>query len=217
MAGLTICTPCTDTLGKRYDAAFCKTVLRPFGSDKMIGFHCSVNFIDILDVSQGGEWETYLTDGKILLSPFNGNFSIGDSNTTTLEDGCGNKIPDITETPWTFTTPATAEDYSDEDWWHAFHQDFKYWNWGWLTCSGRLALNDMTVTEIKEQLLEETPGAVATPTPGFPFSLDIIPRFEGINGPGKAGQWRAQGSFRHSHVIRTVEIPGLSTLLAELG
>ena len=212
-----ICTPCSDTLGKRYDKPFCKTVLRPFGSDKMIGFHCSISFTDILDVAETGEWDTYLEDGKILLSPFSGKFEIGDSNTGTLEDGCGRKIPDITETPWTFTTPSTAEDYSDEDWWHAFHLDFQYWNWGYLNCAGRLALSNSTVTAIKTELAELTPGPVAVSTPGFPFSLDIIPRFENVNGPGKAGQWRAQGTFKHSHVIRTVEIPGLAAIISAKG
>lgn len=214
---LNICNPCSETLQKRYDKTYCKTQLRPYGNDKMIAFHCSVSFDDILDVAENGEWDTYLTDGKILLSPFAGKFEIGDGSTDLLEDGCGRKIPDITETAWTFTTVSTATDYSDELWWRAFHLEFTNYNWGWFNCNGRLALNDDTVQAVLTELAELTPGAVPITYPGYPFSLDIIPKFEQVNGYGKAGQWRAQGTFRHSTVITTVEIPGLAALIAEKG
>lgn len=212
-----ICNTCSETLSKRYDKDNCKTVLRPYGSDKMIGFHCSVSFEDILDVAIAGEWDDHLTSGKILLSPFAGKFELGDSSTDVITDGCGREIPDVTKTPWTFSTPSVAEDYSDETWWRAFHLEFTNYSWGWFNCKGRLCMNDDTVQAILAELAEISPAAVPVAYPGYPLSLGVIPRFEQINGAGKAGQWKASGSFIHSHVITTVEIPGLAALISSKG
>ena len=167
---LVICNPCTETLGKRYDKTFCKTVTRAYGSDRMIGFHCSVSFEDILDVAASGEWDTYLTNGKILVTPSMGKFDTGEGTTETLEDGCGVKYSDITERPWTFETASVSDDYSDEQWWRAFHLEFSNYNWGWILCGGRLVLNDTTVQAVLTELEEETPAAVPITTPGFAIS-----------------------------------------------
>lgn len=211
------CGTCSSTISKRYDRNKCKITPRAYGSDKMIGFHCSVNFDDLLDTAASGEWETHLTSGKILLSPFFGSFELGQASSDVYEDGCGNQYPDAAVVPWTFTTPSTADDYSDEDWWYAFHEQFQYYTWGYFSCGGRIALNDAVIKDAKVQLALETPGAVPAIAPGFKFSMDTIPQFVELNGKGKMGQWRATGSFITPNVIRTIDIPGLSTLLNAQG
>lgn len=215
------CNPCnSDLLQTRYDQATCKAQFRPYGSDKIIGFHCDVNFTDILDTANevGGEWFDYLAAGKILLSPFYGKFTLNEASTESIEDGCGVKMPDISTFPWEFTTPSTATDYSDEDWWRAFHLEFQNYSWGWFNCQGRLYLNDDAVTAIKTALAT-TPTVPAVPLvdPGFAFSLNTIPQFVQINGAGKSGQWKVTGEFLAATVNRSVEIPGLKTLLADNG
>jgi len=212
-----ICNPCSETLGKRYDKLECKTLLRPYGADRMIGFHCSVNFDDILDTASDGEWADYLTSGKILLTPSAGKFELGDGSSTPLEDGCGRKIADITDTPWTFSTFSTAEDYSDEQWWRSYQLEFSNYTWGWLNCAGRLVLNDAVIQAILAELAEETPGAVPASFPGYPLSLESIPAFKAVNGFGKSGQWVASGTLQHGTVVTSIDIPGLSALLSTLG
>ena len=208
-----LCGDCSSLIPKRYDRNACKITTRRFGSDKIIGFHCSVDFTNILDTAEAGEWDTYLTDGKIILSPFFGKFALGTPESGELEDGLGKKYRDTTDVPWTFTTSGVAENYSDEDWFYAFDQQFQYYSWGYFNVDGRLALNDKTVS-----LIKATPAVpVATNKPGFDFSLNTIPTFVELNGPGKAGQWQAEGSFSTDTVIRTVAIPGLQTLLNSLG
>lgn len=212
------CNPCnTDLLTERYDKGNCKANFRPYGSDKIIGFHCDVNFEDILDTAEEGEWATYIEEGKILLSPFFGKFIVNEASSENIEDGCGVKMPDTSTFPWEFTTPSTAIDYSDEDWWRAFHLEFQNYSWGFINCGGRLALNDAAIEAIKAGLAAEPVAAVPMVDPGFAFSLNTIPQFVAINGPGKTGQWKVTGEFLAQTVIRTVDIPGLKTLLADNG
>ena len=213
------CVACdTEELTTRYDKTNCKAVTRPYGMDKIIGFHCSLNFDDFLDTAAAGEWETALTDGKILLSPFFGKFITNEGTSENLEDGCGRKIPDTTTIPWEFTTPSATSDYSDEDWWRAFHREFHLYSWGFFNCAGRLYLNDEAVTAIKTaQAVTPTIPAVPLSDPGFAFSLNTIPQFVQINGAGKTGQWRCTGEFLANDVLRSVNVPGLAALLADNG
>lgn len=217
---INFCGDCSDVVKKRYDKDRCKIVSRAYGSDKFIAFHCSVDFTNILDTATGGEWETMLTNNKIILSPFFGNFEMGTASSDTFEDGCGNKYPDTTEVPWTFTTPSTADDYSDEDWWYNLHQQFQYYTVGIVTCEGRLQLKDDVIKAIKASLsavAPALPAAVKASAPGFNLSLNTIPQFGELNGKGKAGQWKAEGTFLTDAVIRSVDIPGLATLLRTKG
>jgi hypothetical protein len=208
-----LCGTCSELIPKRYDRNACKVITRRFGSDKIIGFHCSVDFTNILDTATAGEWDDYLTSGAIILSPFFGKFALGTPESGEIEDGLGKKYRDTTEVPWTFTTAGVSETYADEDWFYAFDKQFQYYSWGYFDVNGRLALNDKTVS-----LIKATPaGPVASNKPGFDFSLNSIPTFGELNGAGKAGQWVAEGSFITDSVIRTVAIPGLSTLLNNLG
>lgn len=213
------CNTCSTKVGKRYDRENCKTVTRPYGMDRMIGFHCSVDFTDILDTASEGEWDAYLTSGDIIVTPSGGKFAFGDGTTDTLTDGCGVKFTDITERPWTFTSFSTAEDFSDETWWRDFHLEFGNYTWGWLTCSGngRIAFEDSVVQAIKASLAEVSVVAVPVSSPGYKMSIDKIPVFEAVNGDGKAGQWSTGGTFLHNTVLQTVEIPGLSALIKSLG
>lgn len=210
MAGLNLCGTCSGLIPARYDKDNCKIVQRPFGSDRMIGFHCSVEFTDIKDTAEDGEWETLITAGKIVLSPFFGSFRTGTPTSESFEDGLGRTYPDVTTVPWTFTTPSVAADYDDQEWFYAFHQQMQYYTWAYFDANGRIALNDTVVTAILAS------GASAVPVesnPGFRFSLNTIPDFRELNGAGKAGQWYAEGSFLTDSVIRVVAIPGLTTLL----
>jgi hypothetical protein len=183
----------------------------------MIAFHCSVDFDDILDTSEGGEWDQYLTDGKIILSPTFGKFEVGDGNTEVFEDGCGRKIPDATTLPWTFTTISAKKDYSDEDFWYKFHKQFSQYTWGYFNCEGRMYISDEAVQEIKAGLEADPIASVAVNSPGHRFSLDSIPQFKEGSGAGKAGVWTASGEFITMAVLRGVTIPGLNTLLSEKG
>lgn len=218
MSGFFQCGGCdSEELGARYDKAFCKTETRPFGYDKIIGFHCSLNFNDFLDTSELGEWDQALTDGKVLVSPFFGKFAISDGSSETFEDGCGRKQADSTTYPWEFTTISAAPDYSDEDWWYAFHKQFNQYSWGYFNCDGNLYISDDSVSVIKAALAAVPVTAVPLINPGHSFSLNTIPQFVELNGAGKAGQWKVSGEFLANSVLRGVKIPGLNALVAEKG
>lgn len=218
MAGFFQCGGCdSEELGVRYDKEFCKTETRPYGYDKIIGFHCSLSFADILDIAENGEWDNALTAGKVLLSPFFGKFVISDGSSETFEDGCGRKQADSTTYPWEFTTISAAPDYSDEDWWHAFHKSFAQYSWGYFNCDGMLYINDKAVNTIKAGLKASPIVAVPISNPGHSFSLNTIPQFVALNGAGKAGQWKVTGEFLANTVLRGVKIPGLAALLADKG
>lgn len=204
------CNPCSTDLSKRYDIGLCEPLLRPYGVDRMLAFECGLTFVDILDVD---EWETNINAGKILLSPFFGKVEIGDPSTENLEDGLGRKVPDFSQSSWKFTTFSTLEDYTDEDWWYAFHKKFSNYTWAFIQYHGRLILNDTVVAKIKAELAKQVIGAVACSDPGLLFSLETIPTFKEVGGRGKSGQWESNGSFKHNHVLRSVEIPGLTAVL----
>lgn len=215
MSGFYQCGDCgNETLKTRYDKAFCKIKTRPYGYDKIIAFECGLSFEDILDTASEGEWEDAIAAGKVLLSPFFGKLTIGEGTTETFEDGCGRKIPDSTTLPWEFTTISATDDYSDEDWWYAFHEAFSKYTWGFFNCDGRLYIDDDTVKAVKAGLLVNPLAAVPVDSLGFNWSLNTVPQFIELNGAGKAGQWKASGEFIANHVLRSVKIPGLAELLA---
>lgn len=202
----------TGKIKPRYDKESCEVLLRPYGTERMIGFHCSIEFEDILNTADGSEWATHLASGDIILTPTAGSLTIGDSSAENLETGCGDKIADVAEFPWTFTSPSVSEDYSDEDWWYDFHKQISFYSWGWLTCDSRIVLNDEVVKAIKASQAGAG-AAVPVSYPGFKFSLNTIPAFKEGNGKGKAGIWTAEGTFRSKSVHRSVEIPGLAQIL----
>lgn len=211
---INLCETCATKLTNRYDKANCPTKLRKYGVDRLIGFRCTLTFEDMLDTTATtGEWAVAIADGDIVLSPKDGKLEIGESNSENFETGCGKLIPFGTSSSWTYTTPSTEDDYSDEDWWKAFHEDFYGWRWGWINCDGRLVLDDASITAIKAALAANPVDEAAVDYPGFDFSLQTIPMFEAVNGFGKPGQWKATGSFQYDNVIRSVEIPGLIELL----
>ncbi len=215
MSGFYQCGGCAqESLDTRYDKAYCEIKTRPHGYDKIIAFSCDLSFDDILDTAESGEWATAITAKKVLLSPFFGKLTIGEGSTETFEDGCGRKIPDSTTLPWEFTTISATDDYTDEDWWYAFHKAFSKYTWGFFNCDGRLYIDDQTVKAVKTGLAADPIAAVPLDAIGFYWSLNTVPQFIELNGPGKAGQWKASGEFVANHVLRSIKIPGLSELLS---
>lgn len=155
------------------------------------------------------EWGTKVTAGDIIVGPLFGSFVPGDTTAATIADGCGTLYTEYAETPWTFSTPSTADDYTDEDWWDSFNKNAMGYTFGYLNCEGRLYLNDDAVTTIKAA--QAVPGEAAVTNPGLQMSLTSLPTFKkGPNGDGKAGIWEVSGKFIHASVFRSVEIPGLS-------
>ncbi len=198
---------CVDALSKRYDEGLCEPVFRPFGHDQFIAFKCGIEFKDILDVT---EWQDKIKNNEIIVSPGFGDFELGETSTTIFTDGCGVDYPEYSETPWTFMTPSTSDDYSDEDFWYTFKKAAAGYTIGYLNCEGMLYLNDEAVIAIKAA----DGGAINIFDPGLQMSLSNIPKWsEGQNGKGKAGIWKVEGKFIHKEVFRGVEIPGLSKVL----
>lgn len=206
------CFPCSDKISQRYDHGQCEIETRPAGYNRLIGFHCSLELTDILDTAEAGEIAAAITDGTIVLSPMHGNFELNQGTSESFVDGCGIKFAGPTEASWTYRTPSANPDYLDEDWWYQFHKDSNNWTWGWMNCEGRVVLNDKTVAAIKESQ-GGVAGPVAVQNPGFVLSLNNIPAFLPENGGGKAGVWTLSGTLIHSHVFRSVAIPGLEALL----
>lgn len=194
---------CTGDLEERYDAGLCAPVFRKYGYNRFVAIKCGTSFTDIKDST---EWDTKLADGDVVVSPDFGKFTLGTPSTSTIPGGCGEEYPEFTETTWEFTTPSTASDYTDEDYWYFFSKYAIGYTMGYLNCEGRLYLNDDAIAVIRES----GAGAAAVSDPGLQISLTEKPMFiEGPNGAGKAGLWRAAGKFIHSQMIRSCEIPGL--------
>ncbi len=198
---------CVDDIPLKYDNAGCAPVLRKYGYNYFVLFKCGTTFTDIFDAT---EWETKIASGAVVVSPSFGTFQPGQSNTSTIADGCGNLYPEFTTTPWTFTTPSTEADYEDEDWWFAFSDSYKGYTMGYLNCDGRFYLNNETVAAIKAW----TTGDLAAIDPGVEISLTSFPQFiQGPNGVGKAGIWSVQGEFIHDKMFRSVELAGVYAVI----
>jgi len=199
---------CTDALPKRYDEGLCEPIFRKFGYDQFVAFKCGIEFTDIMDVA---EWTTKIQAGDIIASPGFGMFELGETTDSTIENGCGKTFAEFSETPWSFSTPSTKEDYSDEDWWYMFQKAARGYTLGYLNCDGRIYLNKEAITAIKAG-----GGAVSLKNPGLEMDLTSTPKFtEGPNGKGKAGLWKVEGKFIHKGVFRSAEIPGLKAALAD--
>lgn len=193
---------CVDEIPKRYDEGNCKPIFRKSGYNRFLSFKCGIAFDDILDPN---EWETKIENGDIIVSPAFGDFVLGETTPSTIQGGCGELYVEFSTTAWTFTTPSTSEDYSDEDWWYLFNKSANGYTLGYVNCEGRLYLDDESIKSIKSV---ET-GAVPISSPGFQMSLTNMPKFgEGPNGKGKAGIWTVSGEFIHDESFRSVEIPG---------
>lgn len=200
---------CVDVIPERYDLGNCKPEFRPFGYQGFLLIKCGVTFTDIMDVS---EWVTKIEAGDVLLAPSFGTWTPGTATTSTIVGGCGEIYTEFAETPITFTTPSTKDDYTDEDWWHAFDQNSNGYTLGYMNCEGRLYLNDAAVTAIKAW----TTGDLAFGNPGFNFNVTAKPQWVvGPNGVGRAGIWSTALSIIQSEVHRSVEIAGLATALKE--
>jgi hypothetical protein len=198
---------CADEIPQRYDSGECAPIFRKFGSSLFVAFKCGLSFINLKDTA---EWATKIAAGDIIVSPSFGNFAVGEGTTATVQGGCGETYPEYTETPFTFTTPSTSEDYSDEDWWYSFKKSAAGYTIAYLNCEGVIYPNDNTVAAYKAA----TTGAVPVSNPGFGMSLDSTPQFIlGPNGIGKAGIWSVKGKISGSEVHRGIEIPGLYTIL----
>lgn len=200
---------CTGDIPARYDIDNCAPVFRKFGYNGFVAFKCGLEFTDMLDTT---EWETKITAGDIILSPSFGTFTLGETSTTTIPGGCGEEYPEFSETPWTFTTPSTSDDYTDEDFWYFFSRYANGYTMGYLNCDGRLYLDDASITIIKAAQVAVSTAAVTGP--GLTISLTNKPSWkEGPNGVGKAGIWSVAGKFIHDETFRSVEIPGLTASL----
>ena len=216
------CDPlCIDSIPQKYDAGGCEFKPRKFGSSTFGAIKCTVDFADILDTSTPSTWESAIAAGDIVLGPKFGNFTIGDTTTSVITDGCGNPIPEFADTAWTFSTPSTAADYSDEDWDYFFNKYANNYTLFYLDgCEGgnRIYLNDDVITAIRASqghgAVVGTGAAVPASFPGFNMSITQTPKWSvGPNGPRKAGIWTMAGTFSTAGVVRSAEIPGLRTLL----
>lgn len=216
------CDPlCIGSIPQKYDAGGCEFKPRKFGSSTFGAIKCTVDFADILDTSTPSTWESAIAAGDIVLGPKFGNFTIGDTTTSVITDGCGNSIPEYGDTAWTFSTPSTAEDYSDEDFWYFFNKYASNYTLFYLDgCEGenRIYLNSDVIQAIRESqgygTVVGSGAAVPAVRPGFSMSITSIPKWSvGPNGIGKAGIWTVSGTISNLGVIRSAEIPGLRTLL----
>lgn len=205
------CGACADQIPQRYDIDYCDVETRKAGKDRLIGFHCSLEFVDMLDMT---EWETHIAAGLIMVTPIGGDFEESDGTADTWEDGCGNDYTDFVEVPWVFRTGAVAKDWSDEVFFDKLHRQFNHYTWAPIDCNGRITLNNKVAEEIKAALLA---GATAVPAtyPGLKMSITSIPAFKIMNGKGKAGKWEFNGNYQHKYVLQTVDIPDLMTTLSE--
>jgi hypothetical protein len=207
------CDPlCIGSIPEKYDAAGCEFLPRKYGYSVFGAIKCTVDFTDIL---------TALDAGDIILGPKFGKLEFGDTTTSTLTDGCGNSFAEFGDTQWTFTTPSTADDYSDEDFWYFFNKYASNYTLFYLDgCEGenRIHLNSDVISAIRESqgygTVVGTGADVPAVRPGFAMSITSIPKWTvGPNGPGKAGIWTVSGTISNLGVIRSAEIPGLRTLL----
>ncbi len=200
---------CVGEVPERYDLGNCEAVLRAYGFQGFVLFKCGLTFTDILD---SDEWVTKIAAGDIILAPSFGTWTPGAATTSTLTDGCGNTQTEFSETPITFTTYSTKDDYTDEDWWYAFKKNAKGYTLGYINCDGRIYLNSATIASIRAW----TTGALAITNPGFNFNVVSIPQWlVGPNGVGKAGIWSVNLTIVENDVHRSAEIAGVVTALQE--
>lgn len=198
---------CVGEIPERYDLGNCDAILRAYGFKGFVLFECGISFTDIRD---GDEWAIKVAAGSIILAPSFGTWTPGAATTSTLTDGCGNIQTEFSETPVTFTTYSTKDDYTDEDWWFAFKKNYKGYTLGYINCEGRIYLNAATLA-----LDRATPsGVLAVSDPGFNFSVVSIPQWlVGPNGVGKAGIWSVNLTIVENDVHRSMEIAGLAAAL----
>lgn len=217
------CDPlCIGEIPAKYDNSGCDVNLRKYGFTVFGAIKCTAEFTDILDTTAvTSDWATLIASGDVVIGPKFGTFTLGDTTTATLTDGCGNPIPEYADTAWTFSTPSTAADYSDEDWYYFFNKYANNYTLFYLDgCEGgnRIYLNDDVITAIRASqghgAVVGTGAAVPASFPGFNMSITQTPKWSvGQNGPGKAGIWTMAGTFSTAGVVRSAEIPGLRTLL----
>lgn len=198
---------CVDEIPARYDQGLCAPVFRKHGFSGWVAFKCGLAFTDFFDTA---EWETKIEAQDIIVSPSFGTFTPGATTTSTIQGGCGEVYPEFSVTAWTYTTPSTKADYTDEDFWYLFNRNANGYTLGYINCDGMLYLNDTTASLVKAW----TTGDLAITNPGFSISITNRPQFiAGPNGIGKAGIWSMAGEFTDSDVHRGVEVPGLATVL----
>lgn len=216
------CDPlCIGSIPEKYDAGNCDFQPRKYGFSVFGAIKCTVDFADILDTTNTSTWATALADGDIILGPKFGTFTIGDTTTATLTDGCGNTFPEYGDTQWTFSTPSTALDFSDEDFWYFFNKYSSNYTLFYLDgCEGenRIYLNADVIQAIRESqgygTVVGTGAAVPASRPGFSMSITSIPKWsQGPGGLGKAGIWTVSGTISNLGVIRSAEIPAVRALL----
>ena len=213
---------CIGDIPQKYDDAGCDVKLRKYGYTRFGAIKCTSEFADILNTTPStSDWAQLIASGDVVMGPKFGTFTIGDTTTSTIQDGCGTLLPEFADTGWTFTTPSTAEDYSDEDWYYFFDKYAKNYTLFYMDgCDGgdRIYLNDTVISAIRlSQGFGSTVGsgaAVPATFPGFGLSITQTPKWsQGPNGLGKAGIWSMAGTFSTVGVVRSATIPGLRQLL----
>jgi len=217
------CDPsCIGEIPEKYDSAGCDVNLRKYGFTVFGAIKCTATFEDILDTTAvTSEWAEHIAAGLVVIGPKFGTFTLGDTTTATITDGCGNPIPEYADTSWTYSTPSTSENYEDEDWFYFFDKYARNYTLFYLDgCEGgnRIYLNDSVITEIRASqgygAVVGSGDPVAATFPGFNMSITQTPKWsQGPNGIGKAGIWTMAGTFSSVGVVRSAEIPGLRTLL----
>lgn len=212
---------CVGSIPKRYDNVECKPALRPYGYSQFGAIKCDAVFTDILDTTPTtSEWAQFIADGTVVLGPKSGTFTIGDTTTATIQDGCGNLFPEFSDTTWTFTTPSVEENYADEDWFYFFNEYASNYTLFYLEgcgASDRVYLNNNVISAIRASqgygTVIGTGDPVPATLPGFNLSITQKPKWSiGPNGVGKSGIWTMGGTFSSLGVDRSADIPGLRVL-----
>ena len=223
------CNPlcATQKVPQRYDLAACGDVLRAFGQDSMIFFHCTLlSHIQLPEVPVAPEtrvglgvpfditnlvhWQ-WAIDNELITRTPSGSFALGDtSDEVAGEDGCGNLIIDFSEVTWEYETFQTATDKSDEKYFYELDKRWSQYSMGWMSCDGSIYLSE----DVTEEYLDNLGSTFTSGRLGFVSTKTKRPQWVINNGKGKAGKWLVQGYFRTSSVSRGIEIPNLSTVLA---
>lgn len=214
-----ICADCSGAVPKRYDAGECVAITKLHGSKKALFVRCDDTWTDIFTTGAAGEWEAKLIDATptIAVSPSYGRFVVSEGSSEVLINlGASLDVLDVTEHTFEFTTVTTAADYDVvEDWYQSFYKNHAAYRLNWFDFDeNRIYTDHDTVELFRPGGVTATPPLALTTPMGFSFSLSQTPQFiEGPNGFGKSGVWKMAGKFSTSNVLRSIEIPGLKTVL----
>lgn len=184
----------------------CLTTTATACSKYAVLWKCGYQVANVLDMT---ELDTAIDNGDIVLLP-RGNFTFPAPTQTTVDIDCEEQVAVNTSYLIDYNTSQVTSDISHYDFWKAVQKNASAYRV--MFVDSHNDLNAFWVTDNYATAIDGgAPATVAGETPGFQFSLPIIPH--PVTGDGDLQNWVAQFRIKYEGIPCRRQIPGLASLI----